>query len=67
MQFISDLDQILSQPVFAQSPLVVNVRRVTGQFGSDIVLGQEESDTLGWLKTGLPFLMSAGRFLLNVL
>lgn len=67
MQFISDLDQILAQPVFAQSPLVVNVRQVTGQFGSDIVLGQEESDTLGWLKTGLPFLMTAGRFLLNVL
>lgn len=67
MQFISDLDQILTQPVFSQSPLVVNVRQVTGQFGSDIVLGQEESDTLGWLKTGLPFLMTAGRFLLNVL
>jgi hypothetical protein len=67
MQFISDLDQILSQPVFAQSPLVVNVRQVTGQFGTDIVLGQEESSTLGWLKTGLPFLMTAGRFLLNVL
>lgn len=67
MQFISDLDQILAQPVFSQSPLVVNVRQVTGQFGSDIVLGQEESDTLGWLKTGLPFLMTAGRFLLNVL
>lgn len=67
MQFISDLDQVLAQPLFSQSPLVVNVRQVTGQFGSDIVLGQEESDTLGWLKAGLPFLMSAGRFLLNVL
>ena len=67
MQFVTDFDQILAQPVFSQSPLVVNVRRVTGGFGSDIVLGQEESDTLGWLKTGLPFLMTAGRFLLNVL
>ncbi len=67
MQFITDLDQILAQPVFSQSPLVLNVRQVTGQFGSDIVLGQGESDTLGWLRSGLPFLMSAGRFLLNVL
>lgn len=66
MQFISDVDQILSQPAFAQSPLVVNVRQVTGQFGSDIFLGQQESDSLGWLKAGLPFLMSAGKFLLNV-
>ncbi len=66
MQFISDVDQILSQPAFAQSPLVVNVRQVTGQFGSDIVLGQQESESLGWLKAGLPFLMSAGKFLLNV-
>ena len=66
MQFISDVDQILSQPIFADSPLVVNVRQVTGQFGSDIVLGQQESDSLGWLKAGLPFLMSAGKFLLNV-
>lgn len=66
MQFISDVDQILSQPAFAQSPLIVNVRQVTGQFGSDIVLGQQESESLGWLKAGLPFLMSAGKFLLNV-
>jgi len=67
MQFISDLDMILSQPEFGQSPLVVAVSRVTGQFGSDIVLGREESDSLGWLKAGLPFLITAGRFLLNVL
>ncbi len=67
MQFISDLDQILSLPAFAQSPLVLEVRQVTGQFGTDIVLGEAGSSTLGWLKEGLPFLMGAGRFLLNVL
>jgi len=67
MQFISDLDQILSLPAFAQSPLVLQVRQVTGQFGTDIVLGEAESDTIGWLKEGLPLLMGAGRFLLNVL
>ena len=67
MQFISDLDLILSQPLFAQSPLVLNVRQVTGQFGTDIVLGETESSALGWLREGLPFLMTAGRFLLDVL
>ncbi|MCK4806189.1 MAG: hypothetical protein KAT09_01010 [Candidatus Aegiribacteria sp.] len=67
MQFISDLDQILSQPAFAQSPLVLQVRQITGQFGTDIVLGEADSDKLDWLKEGLPFLMGAGRFLLNVL
>ena len=66
MQFISDIDQILSQPAFAQSPLVVSVRQVTGQFGSDILLGQQESESLGWLRAGLPYLMSAGKFLLSV-
>jgi glycine cleavage system pyridoxal-binding protein P len=65
MQFISDLDRILSLPEFAQSPLVLEVLQVTGQFGSDIVLGEADSGTLGWLKDGL--LMGAGRFLLNVL
>ena len=67
MQFVSDLDQILSLPAFAQSPLVLQVRQVTGQFGTDIVLGEADSGTLGWLKEGLPLLMGAGRFLLNVL
>ncbi|MBN2585937.1 MAG: hypothetical protein JXA64_01465 [Candidatus Fermentibacteraceae bacterium] len=67
MQFISDLDALLSQPAFSGSPLVVNVRQITGQLGTDIVLGREESDALGWLKTGLPFLMGAGKFLLSVI
>jgi len=67
MQFISDIDLLLSHPHFAQSPLVVNVRQVTGQFGTDIVLGETESSALGWLREGLPFLMTAGRFLLDVL
>ena len=67
MQFISDLDQILSLPAFAQSPLVLQVRQVAGQFGTDIVLGEADSGMLGWLKDGLPLLMGAGRFLLNVL
>lgn len=67
IQFISDIDAILSQPFFDGSPLVVDVRRVTGQLGTDIVLGREESDTLGWLKTGLPFLVSAGKFLMSVI
>jgi len=66
MQFISDVEQILSQPAFAQNPFVVNVSQVAGQFGSDIILGAEQSESLGWLKAGLPFLMSAGKFLLNV-
>ncbi|MCD4702157.1 MAG: hypothetical protein K8S24_09915 [Candidatus Aegiribacteria sp.] len=67
MQFISDLDQILSQPAFAQAPLVLQALQVTGQFGTDIVLGETDAGKLGWLEEGLPFLMGAGRFLLNVL
>ncbi len=66
MQFISDINQILSQPAFAQSPLVIDILQVTGQFGSDIILNQQQSDSLGWLKAGLPYLISAGKFLMNV-
>lgn len=67
MQFISDLDRILDQPEFAQSPLVLNVRRITGQLGTDIILSSTDTGKLGWLKDGLPFLLSAGRFLLRVI
>lgn len=67
IQFITDLDRILNQPGLSQSPFVLQVRQVTGALGTDIILGQEESDTLGWLKAGLPFLMGAGKFLLGVL
>jgi len=67
VQFISDLDRILGSSQFSQSPLVVQVRQVTGAMGTDIVLGSEESETLGWLKAGLPFLAGAGKFLLGVL
>ena len=67
IQFISDLDRILDQPEFARSPLVLNVRRITGQLGTDIILSNTDSGKLGWLKDGLPFLLSAGRFLLRVI
>lgn len=67
IQIISDLNQILSGPGFSQSPLVVQVSQVTGALGADIVLSQEDSDTLGWLKAGLPFIAGAGKFLLSVL
>ena len=67
LQFISDLDRVLSQSGLSGSPLVLNVRQAVGQLGTDIVLGEEESDALGWLKSGLPLLMSAGKFLLGVL
>ena len=67
IQIISDLNTILSQPGISQQPFVVQVRQVTGALGTDIVLGQEESDALGWLKAGLPFIAGAGKFLLSVL
>ncbi|MFO7949833.1 MAG: hypothetical protein R6U36_05615 [Candidatus Fermentibacteraceae bacterium] len=67
LQFISDLDRVLSQTGLSDSPLVLNVRGAAGQLGTDIVLGEEESGALGWLSSGLPLLMSAGKLLLGVL
>ena len=67
IQFISDIDRILGSSAFAQEPLVLEVREVTGALGTDIVLGREESDALSWLSAGLPFLAEAGKFLLGVL
>ncbi|OPL19249.1 MAG: hypothetical protein AVO35_11770 [Candidatus Aegiribacteria sp. MLS_C] len=67
LQFVSDLDRVLSLPAFSGSPLVLSVRQVTGQLGTDIILGREESDAMGWLGSALPFLLSAGKFLLGVI
>ncbi|PIE52010.1 hypothetical protein CSA37_08600 [Candidatus Fermentibacteria bacterium] len=67
IQFISDLDRILGNSQFSQEPLVVQVRQVTGAMNTDIVLGVRESEALGWLKAGLPFLTAAGKFLIGIL
>ncbi len=67
VQFVSDLDRILGSSVYAREPFVVQVREAAGALGTDIVLGPAESQALGWLRNGLPFLAEAGRFVLGVL
>ncbi len=67
MQFISDLDKVLTRPEFATSPLVLKVKEVRGKLGADIVLGRKDADKLKWLKDGFKYLLEAGRFLVKVL
>jgi len=67
MQFISDLDRVLSLPEFSQSPLVLDILQVTGQLGTDIIISSQDAEKVGWLSEGFDFLLGAGRLLLRVL
>lgn len=67
LQFIQDLDRVLSRPEIARNALVVKVRQVTGKLGGDIVIGRQDAGRLKWLKDGFQFLVGAGRLLLRVL
>jgi hypothetical protein len=67
IQFVSDLNNVLSRPELAGIPLVLKVKQVAGKLGGDIILGQQDADKLKWLKDGFKYLVGAGRFLLKVL
>ncbi len=67
LQFVSDLDRVLSRPELANAPLVLKVRQVTGKLGTDLILGHQDADKLKWLKDGFKYLVGAGRFLLRVM
>jgi len=67
MQFVNDLDRVLSRSELQGIPLVLKVKEVTGKLGADIILGRQDADKLKWLKDGFKFLVGAGRFVLKVL
>lgn len=67
MRFISDLEGILDQSGLSGSPLVLRAVQAAGAYGSDIVLAATETGGGGILKQALPYLLSAGRFLLRVI
>jgi len=67
LQYVERLDQILSRPEFARSPLVLKVKQVKGLLGTDIVLGRQDVDKLKWLKDGAKYLLDAGRLLVRLL
>ncbi len=66
LQFVQKLDEVLARPEFARSPLVLQVRQVTGKLGTDIVLSTQDADKLKWLKEGFKYLAAAGRFILRM-
>jgi hypothetical protein len=66
VQFVGKVQDILNRPEFANVPLVLKVKQAAGKLGADIVLGRQEVDKLGWLKTGFRFLMDAGRFIIKL-
>ncbi|MFO7650800.1 MAG: hypothetical protein R6X13_05615 [bacterium] len=66
MQFVQKLDDVLARPEFANSPLVLKVRQVTGRLGTDIILGNEDAGKLKWLKDSFKYLAAAGRFILKL-
>ena len=66
LRFISDLEGILQDYQGAGAPLVLRAVQAAGSFGSDIVVSAEDIGG-GLLKQALPYLLSAGRFLLRVI
>ncbi|UCG44020.1 MAG: hypothetical protein JSU73_05255 [candidate division WOR-3 bacterium] len=66
VQFISDIDRLLEHPGLRGAPLVVKVREVKGQQGTDIVIGRRDAERLRWLKDGFRFLLGTGRLLFKV-
>ncbi|MFO7626156.1 MAG: hypothetical protein R6V62_02715 [Candidatus Fermentibacteraceae bacterium] len=67
LRFISDLQGILDQSGLSGSPLVLSAIDAVGEYGSDIVLSAAEAGGGNILKQALPYLLSAGRFLMRVI
>ncbi len=67
LNFVADLNKVLSRPELAGVPLVLKVKQVTGKLGADIVLEEKDADKVRWLKEGFKFLAQAGKFLLKIL
>jgi len=67
LKFISDLQGILDQSGLSGSPLVLDAIDAVGDFGSDIVISTAGTGGGNILKQALPYLLSAGRFLMRVI
>jgi len=67
LKFISDLQGILDQSGLSGSPLVLDAIDAVGEFGSDIVISTAGTGGGNILKQALPYLLSAGRFLMRVI
>jgi hypothetical protein len=67
LKFISDLQGILDQSGLSGSPLVLSAIDAVGAYGSDIVISAAEAGGGNILKQALPYLLSAGRFLMRVI
>lgn len=67
LRFISDLQGILDQSGLSGSPLVLSAIDALGEYGSDIVISVADAGGGNILKQALPYLLSAGRFLMRVI
>jgi len=67
LKFISDLQAILDQSDLSGSPLVLSAIDAVGEYGSDIVISAAGAGGGNILKQALPYLLSAGRFLMRVI
>lgn len=67
LKFISDLQGILDQSGLSGSPLVLSAIDAVGEYGSDIVISAAGAGGGNILKQALPYLLSAGRFLMRVI
>jgi hypothetical protein len=67
IQFVDNVNEVLSNPELARNPLVIKVKQFQGKYLSDYVIPTEQADILKTLKDVAGFLLKAGRFLITLL
>jgi hypothetical protein len=66
VQFVDDLSSILNNPQLGSNPLVIKVKEIAGKYLTDYVIPADQVTILDGLKAAWPYLLKAGRFLLNL-
>ena len=67
IQFIDNINNVLNNPDLGSNPLVIKVKSVMGKYLTDYVIPADQATLLTGLKAAMPYLIKAGRFLLNLL
>jgi len=67
VQFVDNLNSIINNPQLGSNPLVIKVKEVAGKYLSDYVIPADQVTILQGLKAAWPYILKAGRFLLNLL
>jgi hypothetical protein len=67
VQFVENMNDVLSNPELARNPLIIKVKELQGKYLSDYVLPKDQLDVLKAIRDALPYLAKVGRFLISLL